>query len=475
MERELVCVRVATATEIQSSLSGTTQNKLLEEQNRKFCGKQSSVAHETEAIFMVSGTRDNLPRQGDYNFFGVVCWNLTNPDVFSSKKKETTPEPEIQKKSSQDISTIMWISVTAALILVLITGLINCLRKCSDPVDTKLMEVAEIFTPTGVDTKGTMTASRARELVSLEQVLSQGRYATVWKGRFKEQLVTLKVYPEAARLSWQKECAIYELLSGEHPNISKIIHKEIIGGTDEPLWLVMEHCENGSLREYLLKKVLSWREAIFLASGFTRGVAFLHSESFADGRAKVAVIHRDLKSTNILVRKDGTSVISHFGLALSLGCTEDGREKMQVGTFRYMSPEELLTTVDLDSTETFKQMDIYSMALVLWEIVSRCAVADHSPSSYRLPFSEMVGTDATVGDMVEVVALQQYRPQFPRTNYEGLKAFCQTVQESWDPDAEARLTAVCTLVRLNELMTMVHARDEDCSEPAMSRRAQFCS
>ena len=48
---------------------------------------------------------------------------------------------------------------------------------------------------------------------------------------------------------------------------------------------------------------------------------------------------------------------------------------MQVGTYRYMSPEELLTTVDLDSTETFKQMDVYSMALVLWEIVSRCAVA----------------------------------------------------------------------------------------------------
>ncbi len=40
-----------------------------------------------------------------------------------------------------------------------------------------------------------------------------------------------------------------------------------------------------------------------------------------------------------------------------------------------MSPEELLSTVDLDSTEAFKQMDIYSMALVLWEIISRCEVA----------------------------------------------------------------------------------------------------
>ena len=49
--------------------------------------------------------------------------------------------------------------------------------------------------------------------------------------------------------------------------------------------------------------------------------------------------------------------------------------QLQVGTYRYMSPEELLATVGLDSTEAFKQMDIYSMALVLWEVISRCEAA----------------------------------------------------------------------------------------------------
>ena len=50
-----------------------------------------------------------------------------------------------------------------------------------------------------------------------------------------------------------------------------------------------------------------------------------------------------------------------------------------------MSPEELLTTVGLNSSEAFKQMDIYSMALVLWEVISRCeAAGEYSQSIYFL-------------------------------------------------------------------------------------------
>lgn len=44
----------------------------------------------------------------------------------------------------------------------------------------------------------------------------------------------------------------------------------------------------------------------------------------------------------------------------------------QVGTARYMAPEVLESRVNLEDLEAFKQMDVYSMALVLWEMVSRC-------------------------------------------------------------------------------------------------------
>lgn len=46
---------------------------------------------------------------------------------------------------------------------------------------------------------------------------------------------------------------------------------------------------------------------------------------------------------------------------------------LQVGTARYMAPEVLESRVNLEDLEAFKQMDVYSMALVLWEMSSRCA------------------------------------------------------------------------------------------------------
>lgn len=45
---------------------------------------------------------------------------------------------------------------------------------------------------------------------------------------------------------------------------------------------------------------------------------------------------------------------------------------IQVGTARYMAPEVLESRVNLEDLEAFKQMDVYSMALVLWEMASRC-------------------------------------------------------------------------------------------------------
>lgn len=230
------------------------------------------------------------------------------------------------EKQSNKASTVVWISLAAVLLPLLIAGLITRLRRCSNHLETTLFEVIEdsVTSEFNSDHERISQDAELNKIVALETVLSQGRYATVWKGRVMGQLVAVKIFPVTAISAWQKERNIFELFSVGHSNITKLMTlKEARDRDNDPFWFIMDYCENGSLREYLEKKVLSWSEAVVLASGVTSAIAFLHSESVQAGGMKVAVAHRDLKSTNVLVRKDGTSVISDFGLAVPLNSVED--------------------------------------------------------------------------------------------------------------------------------------------------------
>ncbi|XP_061547964.1 TGF-beta receptor type-2-like isoform X2 [Phycodurus eques] len=126
----------------------------------------------------------------------------------------------------------------------------------------------------------------------------------------------------------------------------------------------------------------------------------------------------------------------------------------QVGTARYMSPEALESRVNLeDGGESFKQMDVYSMALVLWEMASRCHVGREVPS-YTPAFTGLVGERPCVDVMRDVVIRARQRPDMPTTwtRHRGMSVYCATVTECWDHDPEARLTAHCVLERLHGLI-----------------------
>ncbi|NXK01424.1 AMHR2 protein, partial [Corythaixoides concolor] len=85
--------------------------------------------------------------------------------------------------------------------------------------------------------------------------------------------------------------------------------------------------------------------------------------------------HRDLSSQNVLVREDGTCAIGDFGLALALPPrTQAGTVRWaQAGTQRYLAPEILDESLDLRAWgRALRQADVYALALLLWEILSRC-------------------------------------------------------------------------------------------------------
>ncbi|NWW69493.1 AMHR2 protein, partial [Mystacornis crossleyi] len=85
--------------------------------------------------------------------------------------------------------------------------------------------------------------------------------------------------------------------------------------------------------------------------------------------------HRDLSSQNVLVREDGTCAIGDFGLALALPprAQDSTGARHAAGTQRYLAPEILDESLDLRAWgRALRQADVYALALLLWEILSRC-------------------------------------------------------------------------------------------------------
>ena len=92
---------------------------------------------------------------------------------------------------------------------------------------------------------------------------------------------------------------------------------------------------------------------------------------------KPAIAHRDLKTKNILVKRNGQCAIADLGLAVrhdSEKDTVDIAPNNRIGTKRYLPPEVLDDTINVNHFEAFKRADVYSLGLVFWEIARRCSI-----------------------------------------------------------------------------------------------------
>jgi len=120
--------------------------------------------------------------------------------------------------------------------------------------------------------------------------------------------------------------------------------------------IITEYMSQGNLRMYLNKKEpysLSLEIIIRLALDISRGMEYLHSQG---------VIHRDLKSSNLLLDDDLRAKVADFGTScLETRCR---KSKGNSGTYRWMAPEMV------KEKPYTRKVDVYSFGIVLWELTT---------------------------------------------------------------------------------------------------------
>uniref|UniRef100_A0A8C4S993 Serine/threonine-protein kinase receptor n=1 Tax=Erpetoichthys calabaricus TaxID=27687 RepID=A0A8C4S993_ERPCA len=303
--------------------------------------------------------------------------------------------------------------------------------------------------------------------LQLLEIKARGRFGCVWKAQLMNEYVAVKIFPIQDKQSWQNERDIFLTPGIKHENLLHYIGAEKRGTNLEmELWLITEFHEKGSLTDYLKGNAVSWNDLCHIAETMARGLAYLHEDvpRYKGEGPKPAIAHRDFKSKNVLLKNELTAVIADFGLAVRFEPGKPpGDTHGQVGTRRYMAPEVLEGAINFQR-DAFLRIDMYAMGLVLWELVARCTASDGPVDEYVLPFEEEIGQHPSLEDLQEIVVHKKMRPTIKDCwlKHSGLAQMCETIEECWDHDAEARLSAGCVEERISQIRRLTNGTTSDC-------------
>ncbi|CAH1127689.1 unnamed protein product [Ceutorhynchus assimilis] len=367
--------------------------------------------------------------------------NVNFTDIYvPSEQQQTTPVPI---KKDHSMSIIVWTVLGAVFVcFMIIVGL------CMYHFWKKAPKKSDIETGRPLPPLPDYSLDKLK----LVNIIGQGKYGSVWRGVIDEQEVAVKIFPGHYRNVFYSEHEIYKIV-GDHPCILKCFgggeYARVLG---HPEFALLLNIEQQSLQEHLKNHTLDLPTLSRMCLDIAKGLSHLHSDV-----EKPCVAHRDLNSKNILVRGDLSCCICDLGLAIIPRCAES-KALSEAGTLRYMSPEVLEGAVNLrDCESALKQTDVYALGLVLWEIGVRCSdMQNAEPMPYLPPFYKETGENPTLEQMQNLVSRRKVRPLWPVSWKDSAAArlLCETAEDCWDQDAEARLTALCVVERFLDLPNM---------------------
>jgi len=230
--------------------------------------------------------------------------------------------------------------------------------KCGTPIDPSeeifVSRTRTILKPIKELLPGTTLADKYK----INEVLGRGGMGIVYKAedtKLKRNVALKFLPPELTQDEEARERFVLEARSAaalSHPNICTI-HE--INEEEGRSFISMEYVEGQSLKERIKQGPLAPEKALDTAIQVAEGLEEAH---------KKGIIHRDIKSANIMVTEKGQAKIMDFGLAKVKGGTLLTREGTTLGTVAYMSPEQA------KGEEVDHRSDIWSLGVVLYEMLS---------------------------------------------------------------------------------------------------------
>ncbi|KAL1200787.1 Serine/threonine-protein kinase STY13 [Cardamine amara subsp. amara] len=263
----------------------------------------------------------------------------------------------------------------------------------------------------------------------IKTVLARGTFGTVHRGIYDGQDVAVKLLDwgeeghrseaeiVSLRADFAQEVAVWHKL--DHPNVTKFIGATMgasglqLQTESGPLAMpnniccvVVEYLQGGALKSYLIKnrrKKLAFKVVVQLALDLARGLSYLHSQK---------IVHRDVKTENMLLDKTRTVKIADFGVA-RVEASNPNDMTGETGTLGYMAPEVL------NGNPYNRKCDVYSFGICLWEIY--CC--------------DMPYPDLTFSEVTSAVVRQNLRPDIPRCCPSALAA---VMKRCWDANPDKR-------------------------------------
>ncbi|CAA0154254.1 putative serine/threonine-protein kinaseRLK-Pelle-RLCK-V family [Arabidopsis thaliana] len=273
-----------------------------------------------------------------------------------------------------------------------------------------------------------------------ENVIGEGGYGIVYRGILTDGTKVAVKNLLNNRGQAEKEFKVEVEVIGRvrHKNLVRLLGYCVEGAYR---MLVYDFVDNGNLEQWIHGDVgdvspLTWDIRMNIILGMAKGLAYLHEG------LEPKVVHRDIKSSNILLDRQWNAKVSDFGLAKLLGSESSYVTTRVMGTFGYVAPEYACTGM------LNEKSDIYSFGILIMEIIT-----GRNPVDYSRPQGETNLVDwlkSMVGNRRSEEVVDPKIPEPPSSK--ALKRVLLVALRCVDPDANKR-------PKMGHIIHMLEAED----------------